>query len=146
MRILVDTNILLYAVNPDAPQHAKAKGWLQETLSGGRPWCLTWSTIYEFLAVATHARFSERPLTAEQAWRVVASLLGHPSAEILIETPRHRQLSEEVMGGMPSVRGTFFHDCHIAALMREHDVRAIATADAEFRKFGFLEVLDPTRS
>ena len=31
---LLDANLLLYAVNRDAPLHAKAKAWLETTLSG----------------------------------------------------------------------------------------------------------------
>ena len=31
---IVDANILLYAVNEDAPQHAKAKAWLEKALAG----------------------------------------------------------------------------------------------------------------
>ena len=41
-------------------------------------------------------------------------------------------------------RGTFFHDAHLAALCLEHGIRKIATTDIEFRKFPFLEVIDPT--
>jgi predicted nucleic acid-binding protein len=32
--ILLDVNLLIYAVNEDAPSHRKAKSWLETTLSG----------------------------------------------------------------------------------------------------------------
>lgn len=49
----------------------------------------------------------------------------------------------EVLASVTGARGGFFYDCRIAALMREHDVRTIATADTDFRKFGFLKVVNP---
>ena len=35
------------------------------------------------------------------------------------------------------------HDFHTAVLMREHGVATIYTRDVDFRRFGFLEVIDP---
>jgi uncharacterized protein len=32
--ILVDVNLLIYAVNQDAPVHRKAKSWLEAAISG----------------------------------------------------------------------------------------------------------------
>lgn len=34
--ILLDANLLLYAVNADAPDHLRAKQWVEETLAGQR--------------------------------------------------------------------------------------------------------------
>ena len=40
--IVVDVNLLIYAVNRDAPDHHKAKSWLEAVVSGtetvGLPW------------------------------------------------------------------------------------------------------------
>ena len=39
--ILVDANLLIYAVNRDAPQHKAARMWFEQVLSVGLPWlCL----------------------------------------------------------------------------------------------------------
>ena len=35
------------------------------------------------------------------------------------------------------------HDCHYAALLKEHAVKEIATADSDFKKFDFLKVINP---
>ena len=32
--ILVDANILIYAIDQDSPHHARARRWLEEKLSG----------------------------------------------------------------------------------------------------------------
>ena len=40
-------------------------------------------------------------------------------------------------------RGNFVPDAHIAAILRQHGVHRIYTADIDFRKFAFLEVVNP---
>jgi predicted nucleic acid-binding protein len=39
----------------------------------------------------------------------------------------------------------FFFDVHTAALMREHGIRRIASADNDFANFSGLDVADPIR-
>jgi len=34
------------------------------------------------------------------------------------------------------------HDTHTAVMLRKHGIRGIYTRDADFHRFGFLEVLD----
>jgi predicted nucleic acid-binding protein len=41
------------------------------------------------------------------------------------------------------VRGNLVPDAHLAALLRQHGVSTLFTRDADFRKFGFLQVKDP---
>jgi predicted nucleic acid-binding protein len=48
------------------------------------------------------------------------------------------------MAALPSARGNFLHDVRYAVLLREHGVRRICTADSDFKKFDFLDVMDPT--
>ncbi|MBI2346815.1 MAG: hypothetical protein HYV03_08085 [Deltaproteobacteria bacterium] len=47
------------------------------------------------------------------------------------------------MALLPSAKGNFVHDCHYAALLKEHAIDELATADADFKKFDFLKVLNP---
>ena len=42
--------------------------------------------------------------------------------------------------GQPA--GNFFFDLHTAALMREHGIRRIASADRDFAKFGNIDVVN----
>lgn len=46
---VVDTNILLHAVNPDSPDHKTAHGVLEGWRTGDPLWFLTWGILYEFL-------------------------------------------------------------------------------------------------
>ncbi len=143
MSILVDTNILLYAANPASPEHRAARAEVERLRKGASPWFLTWSIIYEFLRVATHAAVFERPLTAPSAGLFVRRLTESPSVEILHETHRHLSLLEEEIKQTPEISGNDLHDLHVVVLMREHNLQTIMTADRGFRRFKRLRVIDP---
>jgi len=140
---VVDTNILLYAVNPDASEHQAARDLLEAWRAGDRPWFVTWGIIYEFLRVSTHPRIFPAPiaLTESRAW--VAALLFGGTDRILVATDRHAGVLAELVSSHPRVRGNPVHDLHIATLMMEHGVPEIRTADTDFHQFGFLRVVNP---
>ena len=140
---VVDTNLLLYAVNPDAEDYPRAVTLLEEWRSGDRSWFLTWGIIYEFLRVSTHSRVFARPLTLRQATEWVALLLAAPRAGVLVPSERHPAVLAALSGEYPRLRGNVIHDLHTAALMREHGVTEIRTADTDFHQFGFLTVTNP---
>ena len=65
--LLVDTNILLYAANEDAEQHAACLDFLETQRREPSPWYTTWPILYEFLRVITHHRVLERPWSTARA-------------------------------------------------------------------------------
>ena len=71
--ILVDANILIYAVNADAPRHQRARRWLEDVLSGGDLVGLPWICLLAFLRVTTRPHVLTSPLTVEEAGRFVQS-------------------------------------------------------------------------
>ena len=143
MSVLVDTNILVYAANAQCPEHTVARQTLEELRAGDRPWFLTWGVIYEFLRVVTHPAVSDSPLSASAALLFVGRLLDSPQLAILLETDIHLSLLKDIVKGLQKPAGNLFHDAHIAALMREHGIREILTADRGFRRFKHLLVWNP---
>jgi toxin-antitoxin system PIN domain toxin len=140
---VVDTNLLLYAVNPDSPDHARARALLDAWRRGERTWFLTWGIVYEFLRVSTHGAVFPRPLDLPTAHAWLDAVLASPRAALLVETERHAEVLAEVIRGHPRLRGNPVHDLHTAVLMREHGVREVRTADTDFHQFPFLEVVNP---
>jgi uncharacterized protein len=69
--ILVDVNLLIYAVNEDAP--SQAKSWLETTLSGTETVGLSWSVVLAFLRLTTRAGVFRMPLAMESAFDLVDS-------------------------------------------------------------------------
>ena len=143
MRFLVDTNILLYAVNTTAPEYAAARRFFNDTAARATPWCLTWSVIYEFLRVSTHHRVFAKPLDAKKAWSFIEVLLQSGMVSILHSTERHSSVLRQTLAEHPSTMGNLFHDFHTAVLLREHGVSEIITADTDFLQFRFLKVTNP---
>ena len=143
--LVVDTNILVYAADADSPYHAACRQWLELRRARPDAWYTTWSILYEFLRVTTHARVMRRPWTAPGAWKFVLSLLDSPGLGVLVATTRHADVAADVIAEMPELAGNLVHDAHTAILMREHGVRQICTRDADFHRFRFLEVVDPLR-
>lgn len=140
---LVDTNILVYAFNPDAREHVRARNALSSYRFGDRLWFVTWGILYEFVRVSTHRKVLPEPLTLQQAWLWVFALLSTPSLQVLTETRRHAEIIKELMSRHPGLSGNTVHDFHTAALMLEHGVTEIRTADSDFHQFKFLRVVNP---
>lgn len=140
---VVDTNLLLYAVNPDAADHRPAHELIEGYRRGERTWFLTWGIVYEFLRVSTHPRIFPEPLTLPQARAFVAALLAAPRCGLLVETERHAEVLGEVASRHRRLAGNPVHDLHIATLMLEHGVPEIRTADTDFHQFRFLRVVNP---
>lgn len=142
----VDTNVVVYAADEFAPEHAACR----QLLLGGRaapdmlaePLCIPWSVIYEFLRVVTHPGALRRPWSMPEAWSFVQHLAGAPHITVLGPGPGHAAAAERMLSA-PGVRGNLVHDAHIAAVLAEHGVRRIYTRDQDFRRFPGLEVVDP---
>jgi len=58
---VVDLNLLLYAVNADAPQHAKARRWWEGSLNGDEQIGLAWPVALGFLRLSTRAGILPSP-------------------------------------------------------------------------------------
>ena len=139
----VDTNLLIYATDEYSPYHERMRNALSEWGSGPEDWFITWSVVYEFLRVATHRTIYKRPLIFAEAWAFIVSLRTSASFGILVETERHAEVVRELTLEYPRLSGNRMHDLHIAALMREHGVVEIRTADVGFHQFKFLRVVNP---
>jgi toxin-antitoxin system PIN domain toxin len=142
---VVDTNVLLNAVNAQSPFHAVCRGRLEEWREQASAWFLTWPIIYEFLRVSTHRSVLQKPFSLPQAWRFATALLAAPGLGVLIPTSRHADVAEEVFAELPDLHANLLHDAATAILMREHGIRRIMTRDTDFHRFPFLEVVDPIR-
>lgn len=143
MAIALDTNILIYAHFPKYPEHEKARSFLEQLLKNPDPFYLGWQVCYEYIRLVTHPRVLKSPLTASQAGEDLHPYLTDPRGHLLVETENHYSVLRQIIRSIPSAKGNFIHDCHYAALLKEHGIQKIATADADFLKFGFLEVINP---
>jgi toxin-antitoxin system PIN domain toxin len=140
---LVDTNVLVDAVNIDSDFHDRCRLCLDRARQSASPWYLSWPICYDFMRVCTHPRVLSHSWNIAAAWNFLRTLLESPSASVLLPTMRHDDIFEEIIAETPHLRGNVLHDLHTAVLMREHGVREIYTRATDFTRFKFLRVRDP---
>ena len=95
-----------------------------------------------FQRIATHPAIFTNPLSPHQAWGNVAALLALPRCRCLSEESTFAQDYANITKSL-QIRGNLVPDAHIATILQQHGVRRIYTADSDFRKFDFLEVINP---
>lgn len=137
-----DANILLYASNESSEFHARAKVFLNDRQADSDILCLTWPVLMAFQRIATHPSIFSNPMSGETAWGNVQQLLKLPRARVIQETASFALDYAEVSKSA-GIYGNLVPDAHIATILRQHGVRRFYTADTDFKKFGFLEVVNP---
>jgi uncharacterized protein len=139
--MLVDANLLLYAVNEDSDQHPAANKWLSQQLNGAQRVGLPWQSLGAFLRVATHPRAFTPPLTAREAWQRVEDWLGAAPTWIPGPGPRHAEIVGDLIA-RHDVRGNLITDTLLAALAIEHGLTLYST-DGDFARFDALRWVNP---
>ena len=142
--ILVDANLLIYAVDSDAPQHARARRWLEDALSGGEHVGLAWVVILAFLRVTTRPGILVRPLDPDHALSYVDSWLQLPSVEAVAAGPNHWPVMRSLLKTAGTL-GNLTSDAHLAALAIERGA-ALYSTDHDFVRFPGLEHVNPLSS
>jgi toxin-antitoxin system PIN domain toxin len=140
---LVDTNLLVYATFADAPEHGRAREWLEARLAEGEGTvALCWPVVYAFLRLITSARvFGQHAVTVRDGWAVAAVYLEQPAIRLVAAGAGHAGIAAE-LGATPGLRSDDIPDVEIAALAIEHGL-VLATHDHGFRRFSRLRVVDP---
>ena len=142
--IVVDANILLYAYNADAPEHATSAAWLERTLAGGGTVGLPWLVIWAFLRISTNARLWRNPLPPADAFRIVKELAAQPGVVLLSPGPRHMEILEEWVTRYKAT-GPLMSDAALAAIAWENGA-ALASTDHDFSRFDRLRWINPVEA
>jgi toxin-antitoxin system PIN domain toxin len=139
--IVVDVNLLLYAVNADAPQNPRARRWWEGTLAGTEAVGLAWTVALGFLRLVTSARVLPRPLEASRAVAVLDDWLTDSPVRFVEPTERHWPILRELVGDLGTA-GNLTTDAHLAALAIEHGATLCST-DNDFARFPNLRWRNP---
>lgn len=139
--ILVDANLLIYAVNRDAPHHNQARKWLEQTLSGTTELGLPWIVILAFIRITTRAGILEHPLNPEEAMGYVDNWLNQPFVTLVNPGNRHWLVFRNLLRSVGTA-GNLTSDTHIAALAIELGAE-IYSADYDFRRFPGVTHVNP---
>jgi toxin-antitoxin system PIN domain toxin len=139
--MLVDANVLIYAVNSDAAHHQRSRRWLESALSGTEPVGMTWGVLLAFLRITTRRGILERPLPSDDAVAYVDSWLQQPAVELVVPGPNHWTILRTLIISSGTA-GNLTSDAHLAAHALEGGWTLVSTDD-DFRRFGGLNVLNP---
>jgi len=139
--MLLDANLLLYAVNRRSSHHEEAASWLTERLNAPRRVGLPWQSLAAFLRISTHPRAFDRPLEPGVAWERIADWLAAPAAWIPQPGPDHARLLGELVVRY-DLRGNLIPDAQLAALALEHGLTVCST-DTDFARFADVRWQNP---
>lgn len=141
--MLVDANLLLFAVDRSSPSHDAAEEWLVSVLNGNRRVGLPWQTIGAFVRIITHPRITIRPLSGPSAWDYVTRWLDADPVWIPPATERTAAVYGALLG-QAAITGNLVPDAMLAALALEHGL-TVMTADTDFGRFADLRWENPLR-
>jgi toxin-antitoxin system PIN domain toxin len=130
---LVDANVMLFAVNADAREHARAKSWMETALSSHEPVSFAWIALLAFLRIATCPGLFAKPLKLPKAFELTEAWLGTRNARILHPGPDHLVILRGLLE-KSGTSGNLVTDAHLAALAIEHGVELVSF-DRDFSRF-----------
>ena len=139
--ILIDANLLIYAVNSDAPRHAHAREWLDRTLSGNTPVGLPWVCLLAFLRITTHPRVFAHPLQPDAAIDRVNEWLDQPVVDAVYPGEGHWPILRNLLR-TTGTGGNLTTDAHIAAIAIERGA-TVCSADHDFQRFPGVHHVNP---
>jgi toxin-antitoxin system PIN domain toxin len=140
--MIVDANVLLYAVDADSRFHEAARGWLEDALNGPSRVGLPWASLLAFQRISTHPRAALSPLSPRKAWSYITEWLDADSAWVPAPGEKHAQILGRLIAD-GDLHGNLVTDAHLAALAIEHGV-GICSADSDFARFTELTWVNPT--
>jgi uncharacterized protein len=139
--ILVDANLLLYAHNRSAPEHAAARAWFERAVSGSDRIGVPWPSILAFVRLASNPLVFRQPITPASAWQVARQWLRQDNVWIPTPGTTHGEIFESLLADR-RVTSRMVPDAHLAALAIEHGLTLCST-DGDFARFALLRLNNP---
>ena len=139
--ILVDANVLIYAIDADSPHHKASRRWLEDALSGTTPVGLAWIVILAFLRLTTRSGILKRPLPPERAMAFVDEWLAQPYVRAVSPGEGHWAILRKLLRDSGTA-GNLTSDAHLAAVALEIGA-SVCSTDADFGRFPGVERISP---
>ena len=139
--ILVDANLLLYAANQAAPEHARARDWLDARLNASPRVGLPWPSLLAFVRLATNPVVVRAPTSLANARRQVEEWLACDPVWIPLPGAEHSAILRSLLES-PGMTSRLVPDAHLAALAIEHGLTVCST-DGDFARFPGLRWENP---
>lgn len=131
--VIVDANVLLYAVDLASVHHERARSWLDDSLDGNEAVGFAWIVLLAFIRIGTNPSILPTPMTADEATGQVEAWLSAPATVVAQPTTRHASVLRGLLR-QTGTAGNLTTDAHLAALAVEHGAD-IVSYDRDFARF-----------
>lgn len=137
LKMIVDSNILIYAINADSPKHELAKKFLEENLDDLK---IAHQNILETIRVLTHKKFL-RPMKLKDALDSVMAI--SESLQIISPDEKTIYITLELIQNH-KLSGNRIFDAYLAATALSNGDYDMATDNTkDFKKFTQIKALNP---
>jgi toxin-antitoxin system PIN domain toxin len=139
--MIIDANILLYAVDADSSFHTPAASWLQDAINTPQRIGIPWQSIGAFLRISTHPRISRNPLSPTLAWEFVSDWLAARTVWVPPASANTALILGELIAES-QVTSKLMQDAQLAALAIEYGVPVVSN-DSDFARFPRCAWINP---
>ena len=143
--ISFDTNLLLYSLNRDCPEHAAARVFFDSLPVAGAV-AICELVLIELYVLLRNPAVLKQPLDAADAASLVQTFRQHPTWRLIDYPGANSTVMDEVwrMAAQPHLGRRVVFDARLALTLRHHGVTEFATRnESHFTSFGFARVFNP---
>jgi len=141
--ISADTNLFLYAANPDSPNQAASTRFFVDITSSSAEFMVCELVLVEIYMQLRNPAVLRKPLTSRDAASFCTSLRSNPSWQHIDYDPG---ISKSLWDWASTTGASFRRiiDARLALTLLHHGVTEFATANVQhFQEFGFQRVWNP---
>ena len=139
--IILDTNVLVYAVNADSPMHSIARSFVEAKLRSPEEIGLPWLSIIGFIRITTLPNILKIRLSASQCLAHVDQWLKHPNVSTPEPGQRHFQIMQTLILAVGQA-ANLTNDAYLAAIAIERNATMVSF-DQDFARFSGLKLQIP---
>jgi uncharacterized protein len=139
--LLVDVNVLVYALREDAPRHIEYSNWLDRLVNGERRFGVSSTVLSGVLRVATHPLVYRTPTPTELVLDFLGEIVNAPGCEQISPGPQHWWIFDQLCRTL-KLTGNSVPDAWLAALAIESGCEWVTT-DRGFARFVGLKWRHP---
>jgi predicted nucleic acid-binding protein len=139
----IDTNLLLYSLNPNSSWYGSATAFLEETFADKRV-VISDLVLVELYLLLRNPAVLKKPLSSAVAAKLVGSYLKHAS----VKRAEHAPVMDQVwsLAAKPNFPRRRIIDIRLALTLQHHGVTHFATANTkDFQNLGFTKVWNPLK-